>query len=130
MFFESGLPPLPPPITYTAAEIATIVQGEVLGDGTISLTGLASANAAGAGELTFAEKEPQFLVAEQGGAAAILAPAPLASPGKVVIRVKNARIAFAKVLPLFHPAATYLPGCDSSAIEIPVAWKSARNTVP
>ena len=85
------------------------------GDGTTCLTGLASADSAGAGDLTFAEKEPQFLIADQGGAAAILAPAAFTSSRKVVIRVKNARTAFAKVLPLFHPAETYLPGCDSSA---------------
>ena len=85
------------------------------GDGSISLTGLSPAEGAGAGDLTFAEKEPQFLAAEQGAAAAILAPAAFASSRKVVIRVKNARIAFAKVLPLFHPPETYLPGCDPSA---------------
>lgn len=87
----------------------------MFGDETTSLTGLAPANAAVAGELAFAEKEPDFLAADQGEAAAILAPAPFASSRKVVIRVKNARIAFAKVLPLFHPPETYLPGCDPSA---------------
>jgi len=99
----------------TAAEIATIVQGEVLGDGTVNLTGLAAADSARAGELTFAEKEPQFRAAEQGGATAILAPAPFASECKTVIRVANPRIAFAKVLPLFHPAQHFMPGCDPSA---------------
>ena len=28
------------------------------------------------------------------------------------------------------PGSSTSPGCDSSAIEMPVAWKSARNTVP
>ena len=87
----------------------------MIGDGTTCLTGLASADSAGAGELTFAEKEPQFLAAAQGGAAAILAPAPFTSSRKVTIHVKNPRIAFAKVLPLFHPPETYPQGCDPTA---------------
>ena len=100
---------------FTAAEIAIIVQGEVLGDGNMPLTGLSSADAAKAGDLTFAEKEPQFLAAELGEAAAILAPPAFASSRKLVIRVPNARIAFAKVLPLFHPPDSYPPGIDPSA---------------
>ena len=28
------------------------------------------------------------------------------------------------------PGSSTRPGCDSSAIEMPVAWNSARNTVP
>jgi len=103
------------PASRTAAEVANIVQGEVLGDGNTIITGLAPSDAARAGDLTFAEKEPQFLAAEQGEAAAILAPAAFASDRKVVIRVSNARIAFAKVLPLFHPPEPCPPGVDPSA---------------
>lgn len=102
-------------MSITAAEIASIVQGEVIGDGGTILTGLASADSAKCGDLTFAEKEPQFIAAEQGDAAAILAPAPFSSSRKVVIRVPNARIAFAKVLPVFHPPDSYPPGIDPSA---------------
>lgn len=87
----------------------------MLGDGNTLLTGLASADGAREGDLTFAEKEPQFLAAEQGEAAAILAPSAFASSRKAVIRVPNARIAFAKVLPLFHPPDSYPPGIDPSA---------------
>ena len=102
-------------MSFTAAEIAKIVQGEVIGDGATRLTGLASADGALGGDLTFAEKEPQFLAAEQGAAAAILAPPAFTSSRKIVIRVANARIAFAKVLPLFHPPDPYPPGADPTA---------------
>lgn len=102
-------------MTFTATEIAKTVQGVVLGDGDTRLTGLSSSNDASEGELTFAEKEPQFRAAEQSGAAAILAPPPFTSSRKVVIQVKNARIAFAKVLPLFHPPDPCPPGINISA---------------
>jgi UDP-3-O-[3-hydroxymyristoyl] glucosamine N-acyltransferase len=87
----------------------------VLGDAGTRLTGLASSHDAADGDITFAEKESQFLAADQGGASAILAPAPFASSGTVVIRVKNARIAFAKILPVFHPPDPYPPGIHPSA---------------
>lgn len=102
-------------MSFTASEIAKIVQGEVLGDAGTTLTGLSSADAAKAGDLTFAEKEPQFLTAEQGEATAILAPPAFTSSRKVVIRVPNARVAFARVLLLFHPPESYPPGIDPSA---------------
>ncbi len=100
---------------HTAAEIETIVLGEILGDPTLIITGLAAADSAREGDLTFAEKEAQFLAADAGDAAAILAPAPFTSTRKTVIRVANPRIAFAKVLPLFHPAQHFMPGIDASA---------------
>ncbi len=100
---------------HTASEVAMIVQGEVLGDATLLLTGLGAADSARAGELTFAEKEAQFLAAEQGDAGVILAAAPFTSTRKTVIRVANPRIAFAKALPLFHPAESFPPGLDATA---------------
>ncbi|MEO6785962.1 MAG: LpxD N-terminal domain-containing protein, partial [Chthoniobacteraceae bacterium] len=92
------------PTSYTAAQIAEQVQGEVLGDATTPLTGLAPADAAKAGDLTFAEKEAHVLAAEQSAASAILVSGPFTSATKVLIRVRNPRVAFAKVLPLFFPA--------------------------
>jgi UDP-3-O-[3-hydroxymyristoyl] glucosamine N-acyltransferase len=38
------------------------------------------------------------------------------SDGKVLIRVRDARVAFAKVLPLFFPAEEHLPGIHPSAV--------------
>jgi len=57
---------------FTAAEIAKRLQGEVLGDGSIQLTGFAPADRARAGELTFAENADYLAAAEQSQAAAIL----------------------------------------------------------
>ena len=65
------------PTSYTAAQIAEQVQGEVLGDATTPLTGLAPADSAKAGDLTFAEKEAHFLAAEQSAASAILVSGPI-----------------------------------------------------
>ncbi len=101
---------------FTAAEIAAQVQGEVIGNATLSLTGFAPANVAKPGDLTFGENETYFAIAEQSAAAAILISGDFKSASKTLIRVKNARVAFARVLPLFYPEREFAPGVHSSAV--------------
>src|SRR5512137_440646 len=101
---------------FTADEIARHLGGNVQGDGATVLTGFAPAKAARPGDLTFAENEKFFAAADESAAAAILVDGQFASAKKVLIRVPNARIAFAKVLPLFFPPPTFAPGIHPSAV--------------
>jgi UDP-3-O-[3-hydroxymyristoyl] glucosamine N-acyltransferase len=106
---------------FTTAEIAKELDGEVIGDGSLNLTGFAPATAARPGDLTFAENETFFQKAEQSAASAILIDGPFSSAHKALIRVANARIAFARVLPLFFPERTFAPGLDPTAVAAPSA---------
>ncbi len=106
---------------FTIAEIAKELGGEVVGDGALPLTGFAPATAARPGDLTFAENETFFLKAEESAAAAILIDGPFTSARKALIRVANARIAFARVLPLFFPERTFAPGLHPTAVVDPSA---------
>lgn len=101
--------------TFTVAEIAGRVQGEVVGDASIELRGFAPANAAVPGDLTFAENEDFFALAEQSEASAILVSGDFNSEKKALIRVKNARLAFAHVLPVLFPEKKFHAGVHSSA---------------
>lgn len=101
---------------FTAAEIAQIVEGELVGDSGVQLDGFAPANAAKAGDLTFAENETFFSTAEQGDCSAILVPVGFASKRKTLIRVKHPRVAFARVLPLFFPEPQFPPGVHPTAV--------------
>jgi UDP-3-O-[3-hydroxymyristoyl] glucosamine N-acyltransferase len=92
------------------------VQGEVLGDGSVQLTGLAPADRARAGDLTFAEKESYFMAAEQSEASAILVSGPFASERKALIRVRDPRVAMARLLPLFFPPRKSEPGIHPGAV--------------
>ncbi len=105
-------------MSYTAAEIASRLQGEVIGDGSIVLGGFAPADRARPGDLTFAETENYFARAEQGHASAILVDGAFSSATKVLIRVANARVAFAKVLPLFFPEPQFTPGVHPTAVVV------------
>jgi UDP-3-O-[3-hydroxymyristoyl] glucosamine N-acyltransferase len=105
----------------TAADIAKQLQGEVVGDGTVPITGFAPADAARSGDLTFAESEAYFAQAQQSAASAILVSAEAKSSPKTLIRVANARVAFAKALTLFFPEPKFAPGVHPSAVVAPSA---------
>ncbi len=86
---------------HTVADIAKHVRGEILGDSTTPITGFAPADSAKRGDLTFAETDAYFAAAEASAASAVLIAGDRTSATKTLIRVKNARVAFARVLPLF-----------------------------
>src|SRR5712671_1939874 len=106
---------------FTASHIAEQLKGEVLGDGSVELTGIAPAECARPGDLTFAEKESYFAAAEQSQAAAVLVPAGFASSKKVLIRVANPRVAVARLMPMFFPPDQHAPGIHPSATIAPSA---------
>jgi len=100
---------------FTAAQISEKLQGELVGDGAVHFTGLAAAEHARPGELTFAENAAYFAAAEQSQAAGILVSEPFTSSTKVLIRVRNARVAVARALPLFFPPDGHPSGIHPSA---------------
>jgi UDP-3-O-[3-hydroxymyristoyl] glucosamine N-acyltransferase len=100
---------------FTAAEIAKYLQGEVVGDGSIVLSGFAPADRAQSGDLTFAENAEYLALAERSVASAIIVAGELAS-AKVLIKVANARIAFAKALMLFFPEPVLPAGIHATAV--------------
>jgi UDP-3-O-[3-hydroxymyristoyl] glucosamine N-acyltransferase len=101
---------------FTTADIAKLLGGEVRGDASLVLRGFAPADRAQPGDLTFAENESYFTRAEQSAASAIIVDGPSTSSRKTLIRVSNARVAFAKVLPLFFPEPAFAPGIHPTAI--------------
>jgi len=100
---------------FTVAEIARHVGGEVVGDATLVVQRFAPADRAQPGDLTFAENERFFARAEQSAATAILVDGSMTSQ-KTLIRVPSARLAFARVLPLFFPEPIHPAGVHPSAV--------------
>lgn len=103
-------------MTLTIAEIAEQLRGEVVGDGSTQITGLSSADAAGPGDLTFADKETYFVAAEQSQASAILVSGSFSAARKPLIRVANARIAMARLLPVFFAPDEHSAGIHPTAV--------------
>ena len=100
---------------FTAAEIARHLQGEVLGNASVVLNAFAPADRAQAGDLTFAENPDYFARAEQSAASSIIVDGDFTSK-KILIRVPNARIGFAKALALFFPEPTFAAGAHPTAV--------------
>ena len=103
-------------MTLTTAEIAKLLAGEVLGDATATLTGFATADVAKPGDLTFAESEEFFAAAENCAATAIITDARFASTKKILIRVANPRVAFAKAITIFFHERKLPAGVHPSAV--------------
>ena len=101
---------------FTTAEIAKLLAGEVLGDVNATLTGFATADAAKPGDLTFAENEEFFAAAENSPATAVIADARFTSTKKIVIRVTQPRVAFAKAIAVFFPEPKLPAGIHSTAV--------------
>ena len=100
----------------TATEIAKLLDGAVVGNGGVVLKSFAPADSAQAGDLTFAENDAYFAKAEQSAATAILVDCKVMTSNKVLIRVANPRVAFAKVLPLFFHEPVFAPGIHLTAV--------------
>jgi UDP-3-O-[3-hydroxymyristoyl] glucosamine N-acyltransferase len=103
-------------MSYSAAEIAKLVGGEVVGDGNAILKNFAPAERAQSGDLTFAENEDYFARAEQSAATAIIADQRFSPAKKILIRVPNARVAFARALALFFPEQKFAAGIHPTAV--------------
>ena len=107
------------PLTLT--EIAAQVGGEIIGDPKTQVNGFAPADHARSGDLTFADKQTYFDAADRSEAAAVLVSGPFTSERKPLVRVANARVAVARLLPLFFPPETHAAGIHPSAVIDPSA---------
>ena len=101
---------------FTAADIARRMLGEVVGDGSVVLNSFAPASHARAGDLTFAENPDYLALAEKSAASAIIVDNTVTVSTKVLIRVANPRVAFAKTLAMFFPEPVFKAGIHPTAV--------------
>ena len=101
--------------------IAEHVGGTLKGDPDTEIIGIAPADAAQEGFLSFAENERYLSKALESNASALLIPHSDVTTDKPCIQVENVRVAFAKVLALLYPENKPAPGVHDSAIIDPSA---------
>ncbi|HTI69549.1 MAG TPA: UDP-3-O-(3-hydroxymyristoyl)glucosamine N-acyltransferase [Candidatus Limnocylindria bacterium] len=102
--------------SFTAAQLAQKLGGHVIGDASLTLHGFAPADSAKPSDLTFAENETYYQRALNSSASAILVSGDYPAGAKTLIRVDDARVAFATVLPLFFPEPQLVAGIHPSAV--------------
>ncbi len=99
--------------SLTVAEIADIVGARVAGDGSVVVTGLASIEDAGPGDLTFLANPRYEKFLDSTSASAIIVPtryggSPLLE-GRTVLLADDAYVAFASALAVFDPGPETIP---------------------
>lgn len=99
----------------SARALAERLHGDIVGDGDVEVTGVASICRAGASDVTFAEHASSCAAAFASAAGVILVPRAASSSSKTLIRVENCREAFAQAMQIFHAPKQYVAGVDSSA---------------
>ncbi len=101
----------------TLAEIAKIVDGKVVGDENILITGLSGIKEAKEGDLTFVANPKYFSFVRQTKASAIVASSDLKCDDTPIIQAKNPSLAFAQIASHFYgDSKSRLDGIHPSAV--------------
>lgn len=98
------------------AELAALVQGELLGDPDVLIGGVADFDSAGEGEITFVADLKHGARLDQCKASAIIVPAAVTEINIPVIRVMNPYLAVAHIHALFVKETFVATGIDPRAV--------------
>ncbi len=101
---------------YRLAELAERVNGELRGDGNITITGVGDLDNAEPGEIVFVDGPQLLPVGESSNASAIIVPPDVHSQHKPFIVTEDPRLAFSKVLRLFARDCRPEPGIHRTAV--------------
>lgn len=113
----------------TVADIAAMLDAEIVGNAQTLVTGVAGLDSAVPGAILFIENEKRLAEAQSSDAAAIIVPSAVAAKvrralrqgGKPALLTGNPRLAFAKVMEYFQPLVTPEEGIHPTAIIEPDA---------
>lgn len=98
------------------SDICELIEGELIGDGSVMIDGIAEIERAGSGEITFVANKRYADYLNDSKASAVIIAKDMDSPSIPAIRVKDPQIAKAKTMSFFHPHKQYPPGIDKSAV--------------
>jgi UDP-3-O-[3-hydroxymyristoyl] glucosamine N-acyltransferase len=109
-------------VTFTVAELASRVGGEVVGDGGLVVEGVAPLDMATPAQLSFfANKKYRKAFEASRAGVVVVEPGTPVPEGRTALRAAPAYLAFAKISTLFNPPAAALPGIAPEAFVHPTA---------
>ncbi|MBU3934125.1 MAG: UDP-3-O-(3-hydroxymyristoyl)glucosamine N-acyltransferase, partial [Candidatus Omnitrophica bacterium] len=82
----------------TVAEIAKIIEGEVVGDASVVIKGVSGIKEAKPGEIAFVANPKYLSLINETGASAIITPKDVKEAAKPIVRTENPSLAFARVV--------------------------------
>ena len=101
--------------SFSLERLAKEIGGAVQGDGSVRLTGVAPLDAAKEGDLTFVTNPRYLKAATTTKASALLCEKALPGVSKPFLISSNPYASLAKVIALFYPAPTPIPGIQPGA---------------
>ncbi|MBU0908426.1 MAG: UDP-3-O-(3-hydroxymyristoyl)glucosamine N-acyltransferase [Proteobacteria bacterium] len=102
--------------TRTLAELAALVEGELLGDPGVRIAAFNDVANASAGEITFIAQGKYVDQLERSKASAVIVPQNIQEVALPAIRVKNPYLAAAMIHNLFYKRPLPAPGIDKHAV--------------
>lgn len=99
----------------TLEEISQIINGELVGDGSLIITAVTNINDAKSSDITFAV-EPHLEAAKNSVAGAIIVPQNVEGFTQPIIKVDNPRVAFMQLLVLFSPKVKIIREVHDTAV--------------
>ncbi len=107
-------------LSFSLAELAQKVDGRVIGDDSVRITGVRALDDACDGDLSFLHVGTYKHAAVASAAAALLVPESLADEvdglGRPVVLVRSSQLALAQVVGLFHPERLPAAGIHPTAV--------------
>lgn len=100
----------------TLQEIASLIEGEVIGNASLKISDISSLDEAREGEITFLAYSKYLIKAKQTKASAIIVSHKIEGIAKPLIVTDNPYLAYAKIVTLFHQRPHLPKGIDKSAV--------------
>lgn len=97
-------------------DLAAAIDAELVGDGDVMVTHVAAIESGGPGALVMVAEARRLPQAQAGTAAALLLPPDLHPATKPALRVRDVRVALARVIGLLHPVPPPAPGIHPTAV--------------
>ncbi len=105
----------------TVETIAKLIRGKVIGDGSLSITGITNIEQPKSGCITFVQDEKNLKRMEQTEVACLIVPESISHSEKTLIQVPQPKAAWAALLNEFFPPRTFTAGISTQAFVSPHA---------
>lgn len=116
-------------MSKTVQELAALIKGRVIGDGQVLISGITNLESPGPGLITFVQDEKTLKRLESSPIACLIVPSSLEGSSKPLIQVPQPKLAWAKLLEYFFPAASYSQTISEKAVISPSAKIGRRVTI-
>jgi UDP-3-O-[3-hydroxymyristoyl] glucosamine N-acyltransferase len=113
-------------MSHTAADLADYLGAKIAGDSTIAITGVASPEGAGTGDLVYVDSARHLDRAASSAARCVLAKPGMRVSSKTMIEADDPKLAFAKAAAWLLPKAGPLPVIHATAI-VPASARVGEN---